>query len=144
MKFRFRNTMLALVIGLILLTVGTVGVVSYLNSRSAADEMADQILEQTGLHVEQQVDKIIGEATAQSALTVWMLQTGQLQSKDFPKLVAYWKEALVVSPDVSTFFIGLADTGEGVGVLRMQGRRFTVWQSTRNADGRLEEREFWF
>src|SRR5262245_1191551 len=97
MKFRFRVTLLALVIGLILSTVATVGVASFLNSRSAADEMAGRVLEQTSLRVDQQVEKILGEATGQTALTVRMLQTDQLRSRDFPKVVAYWNEALAVN-----------------------------------------------
>jgi hypothetical protein len=121
MKFRFRVLLLALVIGLILLTVATVGVASFLNSRSAAEEMAGQILEQTSLRVDQQVDKLLGEATGQTALTLRMLQSGQLRSRDFPKVVAYWKEALAVSPAVASLYLGLADTGECVGVSRLKG-----------------------
>jgi adenylate cyclase len=143
MKFRFRVTLLTIVIALVLLTVATVGLASYFNSRSAAEEMSGQILEQTALRVDQQVDKILGEATGQTTLTMRMLQTGQLESKDFPKVVAYWKEALAVSPDVTSLYLGLPSTGESVGVSRLHGGRFTVWQSTRNAAGRLDQREFW-
>jgi adenylate cyclase len=143
MKFRFRVTLLTIVIGLILLTVAAVGVASFLNARSAAEEMAGQILEQTALRVDQQVDKILGEATAQTRLTLRMLETNQLRSRDFPKIVAYWKEALAVSPDVASLYLGVAHTGEQVGVSRLHGGRVTVWQSTRNAIGRLEQREFW-
>lgn len=142
MKFRLRVTLLALLIGLILASVATVGVASYLSSESAAEEMAGEILEQTSLRVDQQVDKITSEATGQTALTVRLLQTNQLSSKDYPKLIAYWKEALAVSPDLASFYIGLADNGESIGVSRLKGR-FTVWSSTRNTAGRMEEREYW-
>src|SRR5580704_10990068 len=143
MKFRFRVTLLTIVIGLILLTVATVGIASFVNSRSAAEEMAGQTLEQTALRVDQQVDKILGEATRQTTLTLRLLETGQLRSTAFPKIVAYWKEALAVSPDVASLYLGLAPTGECVGVSRLEGGRFTVWQSTLNAAGRLDQREFW-
>jgi adenylate cyclase len=143
MKFRFRAMLLTLVIGLILLTGATVGVASFLNSEAAAEEMADRILEQTAVRVDQEVDEILGEATGQCALTRRMLQTGQLRSGDFPQVVAFWNETLAVSPDVASFYLGLADTRECVGVSRLQGGRFTVWQATRNAGGRLEQREFW-
>jgi adenylate cyclase len=143
MKFRFRLTLLASLVGLILVTVVTVGVTSFLNSRSAAEEMAGHILEQTVLRVDQQVEKILGEATGQVGLTQRMLHTEQLRSSDFPKIVAYWKEALAVSPDLASLYLGLADTGECVGVSRLHRGRFAVWQSNRTAAGRLEQREFW-
>ena len=143
MKFRFRDALLTTVIGLILLTVAAVGVASFVNSRSATEEMAGQILEQTSLRVDQQVDKILGGAIGQTTLTRRMLETEQLPSRDFPKIVAYWNEALAVSPDVASLYLGLADTGEQVGVSRLNRGRVTVWQSTRNAAGRLDQREFW-
>jgi adenylate cyclase len=143
MKVRLRVTLLTSLIGLILVTVVTVGVASFLNSRAAAEGMAGQILEQTSRLVDQQVDRLLGDATAQTALTVRMLQTDQLHSSDFPKLVAYWQEALAIGPDLASLYLGLAETGEGVGVSRLHGGRFTVWQSTRSAAGRLEQREFW-
>src|SRR5947209_9872810 len=142
MKVRFRVTLLTLLVGLVVLSVGAVGLAAYVNSHKAARGLGDQILEQTSLRVDQRVDKLLGEATSQTALARRLMQTGQLRAADFPTVVAYLKEALAVSPDMASLYVGLADTGECVGVSRLKGR-LTVWQSTRNPAGRLEEREFW-
>jgi hypothetical protein len=63
MKIRFRLALVLLLIGLIVLTVGTVGVCSFVNSRAAAQGLAGQVLDQTSLRIDQQVEKLLGEAT---------------------------------------------------------------------------------
>jgi adenylate cyclase len=142
MKFRFRLTLLAVLLGLIALTVTTVGVFSFLNARSAAEELAGQVLEQMALRTEQQVEKLLDEATRQAALTHQLLKSGRPRSDDFPGLVATWRRTLPLAPDLTSVFIALEATGETVGLSRLQGGRLSVWQ-TRRAAGKLQLREFW-
>jgi putative heme-binding domain-containing protein len=142
MKFRFRLTLLVVLLGLIALTVTTVGVFSFLNARSAAEELAGQVLEQMALRTEQQVEKLLDEATRQAALTHQLLKSGRPRSDDFPGLVATWRQTLPLAPDLNSVFIALEATGESVGLSRLPGGRLSVRQ-TRRAAGKLQLREFW-
>ncbi len=142
MKFRFRVTLLVVLLGLIALTVPTVGVCSYLNARSAAEDLAGQVLDQAALRTDQQVGKLLDEAARQADLTRQLLATGRCRADDFPGLVASWRQTLPLAPDLTSAFLALAATGESVGLSRLQGGRLSVWQ-TRRAGGKLGLREYW-
>ncbi len=143
MRLRFRVTLFLILSTLIVLTVATVGISSFLNAQAAARELAGQILEQTALRVDQQVEKLLSEATSQCALTVQMLRSGQFEANDFPRLVHYWQGAMGVSPDLTSLFIGLEATGESVGLSRLRPDRPVIWQASRDPKtARLELREF--
>jgi len=131
MRFRFRVALIVLLVGLLVVTTATVGICSYVNSRASARELADQVLDQTSLRIEKQIEKLLGDATASASLTVRLLESGQLRSNDFPGIVRYWEDVMQVHPEVTSFFIGLESTGECVGVSRLQGNKLSVWQTTR-------------
>lgn len=131
MKFRFRVALIVLLVGLLIVTTLTVGVCSYINSRAAARELAQQVLDQTSLRIEKQVEKLLVEATNPTAMTVRLLESGQLSSSDNPKLVHYWQDVIELHPDITSFFIGRESTGEAVGVSRLQGGKLSVWETTR-------------
>ena len=129
---RFRLALVTLMGVLIVFTVTTIGVCSYLNSRSAARELSGQVLDQTSERIELQVGKLINQATVQCALTVELLKSGQLTSDDFPNLVAYWRGVMRVQPELTALYIGLEATGESVGVSRLGGK-LTIWETRWNA-----------
>src|ERR1700735_2101918 len=131
MRFRFRVALIVLLVGLLVVTTTTVGICSYINSRASARELADQVLDQTSLRIEKQIEKLLGDATASASLPVRLLESGQLRSTEFPRLVRYWEEVMHVHPEITSFFIGLESTGECVGVSRLQGDKLSVWQTTR-------------
>ncbi len=131
--FRFRLTLMVLLGGLVLLTVATVGVSSYLNSRAAAHELSGQVLEQTAQRIDEQVEKLLGEATGPCSLTVQMMKSGQLPRKDPVKLIGYWRDVLTVQPELTALFIGQADTGDSIGISRLQRDQLSIWQTERIA-----------
>ncbi|QEL13414.1 adenylate/guanylate cyclase domain-containing protein [Limnoglobus roseus] len=139
--FRFRLTLLMLLGGLVLLTVATIGIFSYLNARSAAQELSGQVLDQTVLRIDQQVDQLLDQATDQCSLTRQLLDSGQLQTQDVPRLVGYWKAALSTQPETTALFLGLAETGESVGVSRLQKDQLSVWHTTK-AGAKYQLREY--
>src|SRR5580698_8013200 len=141
---RFRVTLLLLLTGIIVLTVLAIGISSYVNSHAAAKQLSDQVLDQTSQRINQQVENLLSKATDQCSLTEQLLKSGQLNPKDFPKLVGYWREVMTTQPEMTSFFIGLENTGEAVGVSRLHRGKLSIWQTERNPKTKsLELREFW-
>ncbi|HEX4614162.1 MAG TPA: adenylate/guanylate cyclase domain-containing protein, partial [Urbifossiella sp.] len=140
---RFRYTLITLLGGVILLTVTVIGVSGYLNSRAAAAELSEQILQQNALRIDQEVEKLLEQATDQCALNLRLLKAGRLDGRDRPALVGYWREVLAVQPELTSLFLADEATGEAVGVSRLRTDRLSVWQTDRDPAGRLVLREFW-
>jgi adenylate cyclase len=141
---RFRTLLLILLGGLILLTVSTVGVSSYLNARSAAHELSDQIFVKTSLIIDQEVEKLLGQAVGQCSQTLRLLQSHQLSLDKSSQLVGYWKAVLAVQPRITSFFVGLEGTGEAVGVSRLRKGKLSIWQTRRDPrTASLQLSEYW-
>jgi adenylate cyclase len=144
MKIRFRLALLTLLIGLIVLTVSAIGLFTFWNARSAAEDLAGQVLEQTALGIDQQIEKLLSEATNEGSLNRKLLQSGRYRSDDFPQLVGYWQEVMAVHPNLTSLFIGLERTGESVGVSRLHGGKLSVWQTRQNPQTKgLALTEYW-
>jgi adenylate cyclase len=141
---RFRVALQLLLGILILLAVATVGLSSYLNFRSAAYELSEQVLGQTSLRIDGQVEKLLTEAVDQCSLTLQQLKSRRLSNRDFPQLVEHWEAVLTTQPDITSHFLGLEGTGETVGVSRLQKDKLSIWQTQRNPrTAKLELREYW-
>jgi adenylate cyclase len=141
---RFRTLLLILLGGLILLTVSTVGVSSYVNARSAAHDLSDQIFVKTSLSIDQEVEKLLTGAVKQCSQTLQLLKSHQLSIDDPSRLVGYWEAAMAVQPQITSFFLGLERTGEAVGVLRLRKGKLSIWQTRRDPrTARLQLSEYW-
>ena len=143
MKVPFRVTLLTLLLVLLGVTVSVVGVTSYLHARSNADELASQLLEQTSRRIDQEIDRFLRQATEHATRTQDRLKSGQLRVDDFPALIAYWRNTMDMTAELTGCFIGLEKTGESVGLSRLSGR-LSVWQTHRDPrTGDYDIREFW-
>jgi len=142
-KLTFRATFLGILLTFIGVTLSLVGASSYYSARFTAQDLSAQLLEQTSARVEQQIQRLVGKAMDQSALNRRLLESGRLDLTNFPSLIHYWLDAMAVSPELSSVFIGLESSGESTGVSRLQGK-LSIWQSNANPlTHRLDQRDFW-
>jgi adenylate cyclase len=143
MKLSFRLTILCILLGLIVATLTTVGISSYVYARLAAEDLAEQIIEQVSLGIDQQIERLLRNATERSAMTAKLLESGQLSRRDLGELLQYWAKSLETSPGITSSFIGLSATGEAAGVSLLQDEQLSIWQTNLGPDSRsLRLREF--
>jgi len=81
-RVRFRTTLVAILVGLVLASVAVVGVGGYLNARYAAEDLSSQALDQTAHRIEQQIGHILGVAAAQVDIYGGLISSGQLNYED--------------------------------------------------------------
>jgi adenylate cyclase len=142
--FRFRSTLLVLLGGLVLLAVCAVGVAAYLNARASAQELSGKVLEQTSLYIENQIERLLDQATDQCELTRGMIEGGVLDDRNAPVLVEFWRRALSVQTDTTSFFLGVERSGEAVGVSQLLKGKVAVWQTVQDpGSDKLTLREYW-
>ncbi|HEY2827870.1 MAG TPA: adenylate/guanylate cyclase domain-containing protein [Pirellulales bacterium] len=143
MTIRFRKALLLLMGGVTLLSLGTVGIFWHINSHDAARKLADQVLDRLAIGIEEQIEKLLGDADTDCRMTEELLRTGQLKIDEFSKLAQYWWAVLRVDPDVTSFYLAQEATGETLGVTRLRGDPISVWQTVRNYEKDvLELREY--
>jgi adenylate cyclase len=142
-KVSLRVALLIIFSFLVGTTVLVVGAISYRSARFAANNLAEQLLEQTMARIESQIANLLGQAIKLNALTEHRLRSGQLQPDDFDVFVRYSLDAIELCGELSGFFIGLESTGESVGVSNLAPKP-SIWRSTSDPRrGTYELREFW-
>src|SRR5262245_32929623 len=144
MKLSLRVTLTSILLGVILVTVAGLGYNSYRNARFIADDLSQQILEQTSLRVDYQINDLLYTANEQSALNLRLLQAEQFDGRDFHRLGAYWVKVMEVHPQLTRMSFGLEATGEWSYVRRRPDGRLAVAELRRNQEtGNLGLRDWW-
>ena len=144
MKLTFRTTLLSILVSLLLATVAVLGGASYFNIRFAAQDLADQILDQTSLRIEEEIDQLLDNAIKPSQLSLKRFNAGHARPNDFVSLIRDWELVIDVHPQLSALFIGLESDGTSAGVSRLNPAGPTVWESGKNlATGLFEIKEYW-
>src|SRR6516164_3490151 len=90
MKLSLRVTLTTILLTVILVTVAALGYSSYRNASFTADDLSEQIFEQTSLRVDHQINDLLFSANTQSDLNKLLLKSGQYDVRDFRRLAAYW------------------------------------------------------
>jgi adenylate cyclase len=135
---------MSILLGLTLVTVAGLGYNSYRNARFIAHDLSQQILQQTSLRVDHQINDLLHSANEQGALNLRLLQAGQFDARDFHRLAAYWTRVLEVHPRLARLSFGLEATGEWSYVRRRPDGRLAVAELRRNrATGQLGLRDWW-
>src|SRR6266702_3046625 len=112
MKLTLRVTLLSIMLLLVGFTVAGLGINSYWNASSAAEDLSSQILEQTLLRIDYQINELLRTANRQGDLNRRLLDSGQFRSNDFAKLAPYWLEQMKVHPRLTCLSLGLEADGE--------------------------------
>ena len=144
MRFRFRFTLLAILLLLLGVTAAALGVSSYLSMRSSAEDLSGQILEQTSQRVDQQIARLLDVAADQGRLNGRLFRSGHHDAHDFRRLAPYWLEAMRALPVLTRLSLGLEATGEWYYVRRTPRGRLAVGELSRNpATHKLELKDYW-
>lgn len=142
-KFGFRATFLAALLGLVAATSLVIGISARRHATFTALDLSDQLVDQTGARVDEQVQKLANTAVRAASVSERLIASGVHPSNDFEHLVPYFREVMTVDQALTGMFVGVESTGESVGVSRLEGR-LSVWQSTLDPkQGVFQEREFW-
>jgi adenylate cyclase len=112
MKFTLRATLLSILLFLIVLTVAGLGFTSHRNIHFAVNDLSGQILDQTSLRIDQEINELLWTANDQGNLDRHLIESGQFDVHDLAYLGAYWQSVLHVHPKLLRLGIGLEKSGE--------------------------------
>ena len=144
MKLTFRVTLLSVLLLLLGFTVAGLGFNSYWNANSAAEELSRQVLEQTSLRVDCQINELMRMANRQGELNRRLLESGLFPSNDFAKLAPFWLEQLKVHTRLVRLSLGVEADGEWFYVRRVRDQELAIGELRRNSHtGKLELRDYW-
>ncbi len=144
MKFTLRFTLTSILLALTLFTVASLAYVSYRNARFTADDMSAQILDQTSQRVDARVNSLLLAANTQGDLNRRLIESGQYDPRDFPKLARYWLAVMAAYPRLTRLSVGLEDSGEWSYVRRRPDGRVAVGELRRNpAKDKLGLKDYW-
>ncbi len=140
MRFRFRTVLVTVTLALLLVTVGVIGVTSFLAARRMAEDLSGQVLEQTARRIEDQVRNELELAIGQATLDAALLSSNQIDPLDKEAVSAYFLDAIRAHPQLSYLSWGLEATGDIVNVERDRSGALEVVYLTRQPDSKLELR----
>lgn len=142
-KLSFRTTFLAALLGLVAATSLFIGLSSRRHATFTVLDLSDQLVDQTGARVDEQVQNLVDTAVRAASVSERLIASGVHPSNDFEHLVPYFREVMNVDQSLTGVFVGVESTGESAGVSRLDGR-LSVWQSTFDPKHDVfEERDFW-
>jgi adenylate cyclase len=142
MRLRFRTVLVTVTLALLLMTVGVIGVTSFLSARSMAEDLSVQILTQTAQRIEEQVRSELDIAIGQSTLDAALLGSGQIDPANKEAVAAYFLAAIRARPQLSYLSWGVDKTGDLVNIERDRDGTLEVTTLTRQPDNRLELRSY--
>ena len=96
-KFKFRFTILSILLSLILSTVAVLGAVTYFNAHATIKDLSKQRLEQTLLRIDQKIQDLLFTTSKQVELNDRLLNSSQHHAKNFKPLahLMIWSTKLV-------------------------------------------------
>ncbi len=142
MKVKFRAAQVTLFLGILLPVVGILGFTALFAVRFTAQDLANQLMDQTSSRIDLEIQRIVQQAMIQVQLDKQLIESGDMESDDFAELVRYWEHVLDTQPELSSMFIGVERNGESVGVSR-HADGFRVWQlDQEQPQGPLNLKEF--
>src|SRR5262245_18205310 len=137
MKYSLRVTLLTILLGLTLLTVGVLGFSTYVNTRDTAQDLSRQILEQTSRRIDHEIEDIARTAWHQSDIYAQMLRTGLVHADDFTHLAVYSYQLVDLIEEVSGFFYVRESDGKAFYVSQVRvSNRIVMGIFEREEDGR--------
>jgi adenylate cyclase len=131
-KRNMRVVMMTAVLTLLTITVVSLGSLSTLNARFAAEDLSKQILQQTALRVDTEINELLLIANSQSDLNHELLKAEKLDTDSFPKWAAYWLKVMKVHRQLDRLAFVKEATGEMCLVERLDREKLVVIEWRRN------------
>lgn len=120
-----RFALVGLLLTVLLVTVSIVGVSSYLNTQVAVESLADQVLDQTTMRIDQHVQRVLGKTRSLSQSFDNLFGAGRLDPDDCVELTPFMLEILRANGELSYVSYGL-ENGEYCHVQRENSGRLLV------------------
>lgn len=144
MKITFRATMTTILLTLVLVTVVGLGTVSYLNARFTAEDLSNQILDQTSQRVDVQINSLLLTANAQGSLNRNLLESGQFDPDNKrAALVRYWVEVMKAQPRLTRLSYGRASDGAWIYVRRQPDGELAIGELLFNSTTKHHELRYY-
>ncbi len=136
-RISFRLTLLAVLVGLVLVTAAAIGWISYGHGRTTAEVLSRQILAQTSHRVEQRVSHLLDRAVIRADTSKRLIESGSLPADDLEAVGRYLAEALAATPELSYLSFGRDDTGAYTHAYRDRDGTITIRFLLPGEDDRL-------
>jgi adenylate cyclase len=142
-RVSFRVALSTLLMVMLIGTVLIVGTLSYLNLKRNADNLTEQVLDQTSLRIKLWVGQLLSRGLAQSELNRSLLREVKLRPETFTWLARSWQRVLEKEP-YFTLISASFESGVMLSVERLQDGKISIREShyDRKA-GKAEILDFW-
>src|SRR5262245_33713854 len=127
MKRTLRFTLLSVLVSLTLLTIAAVGISGFWNTYRTANDLTEQLLEQTAARVDRRIVELVQIGERQVAIYKHRFRNGLLSPNDPSPLGAYWFEIVEAIPIVNGMFYARESDGRTLAVIEPpDGRPTTI------------------
>ncbi|MCX5834762.1 MAG: hypothetical protein NTV99_09695, partial [Deltaproteobacteria bacterium] len=143
LRVTFRVALSTIFIVLLLGTVAMTGILSYYNLHQNADNLSQQVLDQTSSRIELWVKNLLSKANDQNQLNRATLGTIKIGPETFFRLSNYWRRVMETQP-YFTFISARLENGSALSIERMKDGKLTIRESHIDREKRtLEFYDFW-
>lgn len=143
LKPTLRITLTTILLSLLLVTMGSFGYSFYRNARFTAVDLSNQILHQTSLLIDVQINDLLHTANEQGRTNLRLFESGRFGTADITDLSRYWLAIMEIHPRLTRMSLALEATGEWFYVNR-PGDKLAVGELRRDSStGSLRLTEYW-
>lgn len=142
-RVSFRTALSTLLVVMLIGTILLVGGLSYYNLKRNADNLTEQVLDQTSLRIKLWVGQLLSRGQAQSELNRSLLREVKLRPETFTWLARSWQRVLEKEPYFTLLSVAF-ESGVMLSVERLQDGRISIREAhyDRKA-GKAEILDFW-
>lgn len=142
-RVSFRTALATLMVATLIGAVTVIGTLSYFNLKRNADNLSEQVLDQTSLRIRAWVGHLLSRAKNQSEINRAILSEMKIRPETFTRLARSWKRVLETE-SVFTFFSVVFDRGVMLSVERLQDGKITIREAHFDRiGGEAEILDFW-
>lgn len=141
MRITFRLTLTSILLTMLVATVTSIGLVSYLFGRESVESLSHKVTEQTLGRIEQRIDSFLKVAVAISTFGRNLAAAGQVDPRDFPEMQAFFSQAMAVRDELTYLGLGL-ETGEYCFVERKHDGDLLIRETVRDEQGEWTVRDY--
>ena len=126
-KVTFRTTLFALLLGVLLTSLISLGISGYIYARFAVSNLGDQVLDQTAARIDQHIQHALDTAEDEAETIAGLFKNSWLDPEDHESVTEYFLEALKARPFLSYLSFG-SPTGKYYhGFRDRSGKLTTLW-----------------
>jgi adenylate cyclase len=142
-RVSFRTALSTLLVVMLIGTILLVGGLSYYNLKRNADNLTEQVLDQTSLRIKLWVGQLLSRGQAQSELNRSLLREVKIRPETFTWLARSWQRVLDKEPYFTLISVSF-ESGVMLSVERLQDGRISIREAHFDKKaGKAELLDFW-